>query len=109
MSEAQLPAVMEKYGFNDIRTGYVIIDLTPDDPKYSPALAHDMINANRYTSLDAIDSVLHTLPEYFTMDEIEEMKRLANAKYDTRIKQYECGEKQWDTNVSIIMVVRGTK
>lgn len=109
MSEAQLPAAMEKYGFNDIRTGYAIIDLTPDDPKFSPALAHDMINASRYTSLDAIDSVLHTMPEHFMAEEVEEMKRLANAKYDTRIKQYECGEKQWDTNVSIIMVVRGTK
>lgn len=37
------------------------------------------------------------------------MKRLANAKYDTRIKQYQRGEKQWDTNVSIIMVIRGIK
>ena len=109
MSEAQLPAAMEQYGFRDIKTGYATIDLTPDDPKFSNALALDMINANRYTSLDAIDSVLHTLPEYFTMDEIEEMKRLANAKYDTRIEQYNRGEKQWDTNVSIIMVVRGTK
>ena len=109
MSEAELPAAMEKYGFNDIRTGYAIIDLTPDDPKFSPALAHDMINAGRYTALDAIESVLHTMPEYFTAEEVEEMKRLANAKYDTRIEQYERGEKQWDTNVSVIMVVRGTK
>lgn len=109
MSEAELPAAMEKYGFNDIRTGYAIIDLTPDDPKFSPALAHDMINANRYTALDAIESVLHTMPEYFTAEEVEKMKHLANAKYDTRIEQYERGEKQWDTNVSIIMVVRGTK
>ena len=109
MSEAQLPAAMEEYGFNDIRTGYAIIDLTPDDPKFSPALAHDMINSNRYTSLDAIDSVLHTMPEHFTAEEAEEMERLANAKYDTRIEQYDRNEKQWDTNVSIIMVVRGTK
>ena len=109
MSEAELPTAMEKYGFSDIRTGYAIIDLTPDDPKFSPALAHDMINANRYTALDAIESVLHTMPEHFTAEEVEEMKRLANAKYDTRIEQYERGEKQWDTNVSIIMVVRGTK
>lgn len=109
MSEAELPTAIEKYGFNDIRTGYAIIDLTPDDPKFSPALAHDMINAGRYTALDAIESVLHTMPEHFTAEEVEKMKHLANAKYDTRIGQYERGEKQWDTNVSIIMVVRGTK
>ena len=68
-----------------------------------------MINANRYTSLDAIDSVLQTMPEHFTAAEVEEMKRLTNARYDTRIEQYDRGEKQWDTNVSIIMVIRGIK
>ncbi len=37
------------------------------------------------------------------------MKRLANVKYDTRIEQYNRGEKQWDTNVSVIMVIQGIK
>ncbi|MCH5273966.1 MAG: class I SAM-dependent methyltransferase [Lachnospiraceae bacterium] len=109
MSESELPETMEKYGFRDIMTGYAAIDLTPDNPKFSSVLAHDMINSARYTALDAIDSVLHTMPEHFTMEEAEEMKRLANAKYDMRIRQYDCGEKQWDTTVSIIMVVRGIK
>lgn len=109
MSESELPIAMAKYGFSDIRTGYATIDLTPDNSRFSTALAHDMINANRYTSLDAIDSVLQTMPEHFTAAEVEEMKRLTNAKYDTRIEQYDRGEKQWDTNVSIIMVIRGIK
>lgn len=109
MSEAEMPAAMDKYGFSNVRTGFATVDLTPDDPKFSTSLATDMINANRYTALDAIDSVLHTMPEYFTIQEVEEMKRLANAKYDSRIEQYQRGEKQWDTNVSIIMVVRGVK
>ena len=109
MSESELPIAMERYGFSDIRTGYATVDLTPDNPKFSTALAHDMINANRYNALDALDSLLHTMPEHFTMEEVEEMKCLANAKYDTRIEQYDRGEKQWDTNVSIIMVIRGVK
>lgn len=109
MSEAEMPVVMTKYGFSNVSTGFATIDLTPDNPKFSASLALDMINANRYTALDGIDSVLHTMPEHFTTQEVEEMKRLANAKYDTRIEQYQRGEKQWDTNVSIIMVIRGTK
>lgn len=109
MSEAEMPAAMGKYGFCDIRTGYAAIDLTPDNSKFSAALAHDMINANRYTALDALDSVVYTMPEHVTVEEVEEMKRLANAKYDIRIGQYDRSEKQWDTNVSIILVVRGTK
>ena len=109
MNEAEMPVVMSEYGFSNVSTGFATIDLTPDNPKFSAPLALDMINANRYTALDGIDSVLRTMPEHFTTGEVEEMKRLANAKYDTRIEQYQRGEKQWDTNVSIIMVIRGTK
>lgn len=109
MNEAEMPVAMEKYGFTDIKTGFATIDLTPDNPKFSAAMAHNMINTLRQTTLDAIDSVLYTMPKHFTAQEIEEMKRLTNTKYDTRIEQYNRGEKQWDTNVSIIMVIRGTK
>lgn len=109
MSEAEMPAAMAEYGFSNVSTGFATVDLTPDNPRFSASLALNMINANRYTALDAIESVLHTTPEHFTTQEVEEMKRLANAKYDARIEQYKRGEKQWDTNVSIIMVIRGIK
>lgn len=109
MTEAELPAAMEKYGFKSIKTGYVTVDLTPDSPKYSGALAYSMINANRAATIDSIEAVLHTMPKRFKAEEVEKMKALTNAKYDLRIKQYDCGEKQWDTNVSVIMVVRGIK
>lgn len=109
MSEAELPAAMEQYGFHGIRTGFAVVDLTPDHPKFPPALAHDIINADRYSDLDGIDSVLHSLPEHFTAAQGEEMKRLTNLKYDARLAQYDRSERQWDTNVSIIMVARGVK
>lgn len=109
MNEAELPITMEKYGFKNIQTGFVTIDLTPDNPKFSPEFAHNIINANRYSDIDAVNSVLNTMPEYFSIEEIEEMKYLVHAKYDTRIALYNRGEKQWDTNVSIIMVIRALK
>lgn len=59
-----------------------------------------MINANRYTALDAIDSVLHTMPEHFTAEEVEEMKRLANAKYDIRIEQTNSYVQTWYANLN---------
>ncbi len=106
MSESELPITMEEYGFKNIRTGFVTIDLTPDHPKFSAALAHDIINANRYTDIDAVESAVYKIPGQLPAKEIEEMKRLINAKYDNRIALYDCGKKQWDTNVSIIMVIR---
>lgn len=109
MSEAELPAAMEAYGFGEITTGFAVIDLTPDHPKFSATLAHAIINANRYNDLDAIESVQHTIPEHVTAWKCEKMKRYMQEKYDTRIEQYNRGEKQWDTNVSITMVVKGIK
>lgn len=109
MNEAELPAVMEQYGFKNISTGFVTVDLTPDNPKFSPTFARNIINTDRYSDIDAINSVLYTMPEYFSIEEIEEMKCLVNSKYDARIAQYNREEKQWDTNVSIIMVIRAVK
>lgn len=109
MNEMELPAAMEQHGFQNIRTGFAVIDLTPDNPKFSPALAHNIIEADRYSVIDRIDSVQYSMPEHFTAAEIEKMKNLVNAKYDTRIAQYNRGEKQWDTDVSITMVIRGIK
>jgi ubiquinone/menaquinone biosynthesis C-methylase UbiE len=109
MSEAEMPIAMEKYGFTDIRTGFATIDLTPDNPKFTSDMAHDIINADRQAALEGIESVYSTMPEHFSVEEIEEMKRLTNSKYDTRLFQYDSSEKQWDTNVSLIMVIRGTK
>ena len=109
MSEAELPLAMEKYGFKEIRTGYSAIDLTPDNPKFTSEMAHKMIHAHRQCALEALDSVLSTIPQYVSAQEIEKMKILTNAKYNKRIEQYHRGEKQWDTTVSVTMVIRGIK
>jgi ubiquinone/menaquinone biosynthesis C-methylase UbiE len=109
MTEAELPLAMEQYGFKNVQTGYATVDLTPDNPKYSDEMARRMVEATRLTTLDAIEMVLNTMPKHFSVGEVEEMKRLANAKYDKRLEQYDNGEKQWDTNVSVILVIRGVK
>lgn len=109
LNEAELPITMEKYGFHDIQTGFATIDLTPDNPKYPPTLAHDMINVNRCNDLEAIEARLRISSEYFTREEIETMKRIVNEKYDLRIRQYDQGIRYWDTDVSLIMMVRSIK
>jgi len=108
-SEMELPAAMARAGFREITTGYALIDLTPDDPKYPRDMALAMIEANRQVSLEAIDSVPRTAPGRFSDRDIDEMKRLANARFDARVALYLRGEKQWDTDVSVIMVVRGVR
>jgi len=109
MSEAELPLALQAHGFQNVSTGYATIDLTPDHPRFTIEKAQAMINANRYTALEAIDSVLCFMPEQVTEAECQVMKNIIEEKYNTRIEQYQKGEKQWDTNVNITMVVRGEK
>lgn len=109
MSEAEYPAVMEKYGFRNVTVDYVTVNLTPDDPRVSRETALEMINANRFSCLDEIDMLQRACSEKVAIDEVNEMKRLANDRFDRRIELYDAGKRQWDTNVTVIMVMRGVK
>ena len=101
MSEAELPASMESHGFIDVTTGFAIIDLTPDAAKYSDKMAETMIEAGRQSSIEAIQSA-HS-------DHADKAISAVNAKYEERLRLYRSGIKQWDTSVSVTMVIRGTK
>lgn len=109
MNEQTLPQTMQEFGFDSISTAYAVSNLTPDNECVSKEMAVLMINAGRYNDLDAIQSVWETMPGRVTKEEIDEMTRLANQKYDRRIQKYLSGEKEWDTTVSIAMIVRGVK
>lgn len=109
MNEQTLPQTMQEFGFDSISTAYAVSNLTPDNECVPKEMAVLMINAGRYNDLDAIQSVWETMPGRVTKEEIDEMKRLANQKYDRRIQKYLSGEKEWDTTVSIAMIVRGVK
>ena len=108
-NEAEIPLNMEKYGFKNVTTEYVTVNLTPDNPIYPKEMAHAMINANRQGDLDSIESLLHVAADVVTELEVEELKRLVNSKYDKRLALYDEGVKQWDTNMSVTMIVRGIK
>lgn len=109
LSEKEHPAVMTEYGFVNVSCSYAVIDLTPDDPKYQEDMALRMIEAGRGNDLDAVLRAGKTLPEHVSKNEIEKMIRIVNEKYDKRIDQYLRGIKQWNTSVSVTMIVRGEK
>ena len=101
MSEAELPASMEKFGFTDVSTGYAAINLTPDNPHYSKQFSEAIIEAGRQCALEAIYST-HSKDSEAVISAI-------NQKYDKRLKLYRDGIKQWDTSVSVTMIIRGRK
>ena len=100
-SESEIPASMEENGFTNVTTGYAIIDLTPDAPKYSAKMAELMIEAMRQNDLESIQST--------RSDHAGEIISVIDSKYEERIRLYRAGMKQWDTSVSVTMIVRGMK
>ena len=109
MSEQEYPLCMEKYGFRDVSTEYITVNLTPDNPAYSKETAYAMINANRQSQLDGINMLNAVASDLVSENEIAELVRLTNQKYDERLELYNAGVKQWDTNVSVTMIMRGIK
>ena len=104
MTEAQLPASMEKNGFTNVTTGYAAINLTPDTAGFSKQFSEKIIEAGRQVALEAVECACSD----------DEAKRAAalsaiNKKYDERLALFRAGKKQWDTSVTITMVVRGNK
>ena len=76
---------------------------------YPKEMGLAIINSQRACELDAVDSTLVSLSEYFTEDEGIQMKALINQKYDQRVKEYEQKNQLWDTQVKISMVLIGKK
>ncbi len=109
MNERDLPCSMSEHGFRDIATDYLTLNLTPDNEKFTAQSAYDIINANRYNDLEALDALSRRLNDKLSQEDIFAMKKLINEKYDRRIAIYDSGNKLWDTSISLIMAMRGIK
>lgn len=105
MSEAEYPRVMAAHGFRAVSTAYVLVDLTPDNPACPAETARAIIESDRCCALDAVTAQSVCMPA----EEIAEMHRRINEKYDRRLALYDRGEAQWDTAVAVLLILRGVK
>ncbi len=107
--ERGIPAALEAYGFGQVSTAYVTVNLTPDNPIYNRETAHAIINAERRGELDCLDSIPHVAPGLIPEADLDQLRRIKNAKYDERIALYDGGVHQWDCAVSVIQITRAVK
>jgi len=108
-NEQEMPQLMQAAGFREVSTEYLTLNMTPDNPQNSRETAHAMINANRQNDLDGIDYMPYVAPGVVSEEEMAEMKRLIHEKYNKRLELYDAGIPQWDTDLSLTMVLRGIK
>ena len=112
LSEKELPEMLSKHGFKDISTDYLAINLTPDNYNTNKELAIDIIKDQYQSRIEMINYLYDILPDIysiFSKDELNQWKTDIENKQKERLKKYEDGEKTWETNVSIIMIVKGVK
>ncbi len=109
MTEQELPLAMERYGFSDVSVEYTVLHTTPDDPSYDKETARAIIESERASGLNAVNGLIYKVPELVTEEEIGTLRSIINEKYDTRLALYEKGEKQWDTYISLTMMLLGVK
>ena len=60
------------------------------------------------TYLESLESINPQI-DGTTSQEIEKMQQIINHKFDRRIALYNQNEQQWDTDITLIQVVRGIK
>lgn len=108
-NEMQHPLAIAEYGFRDVTTDYAVINLTPDDPRMPREMALAIFSEQRQEALDAIGYLPNVAGSLVHPDELDEMRRQVNMRFDQRIALYNAGEKQWDTTVCVTMIVRGVK
>ena len=109
MDERALPLAMAQYGFGDVSTRYVAVNLTPDDPDCPRTMALSIFEDGRRNDLDVADFLPRVAGDLVTPDEVAELKRLINERHDRRVALYEAGVKQWDVTLALTMVARGVK
>ena len=109
MDEQALPRAMERYGFRQVSSAYVALNFTPDNPDCPRETALAIFEEGRRNDLDAADLLLNEAGDLVSAEEIAELKRLVNARYDRRVALYEAGERQWDTALLLTQIVRGVK
>lgn len=109
LNEAQLPLAMEKYGFKSVSVRYVTVDLTPDDPATPDDFAAAIFAEGRKSELESVASAERSLPGVFTEERLSAVRRRILEKYSERESLYRAGIRQWDTLVTVIMVMSGEK
>lgn len=109
MSEMDYPRTMARYGFREITTEYAVINLTPDHPRFDSHTALAIIEANHRAALEYLDTVQRLAADVLTQAEWQQLRQETDQKFIRRVELYQAGEKQWDTNVSLTMILRGVK
>ncbi|MDL2319323.1 methyltransferase domain-containing protein, partial [Eubacteriales bacterium OttesenSCG-928-A19] len=109
-SKRQWAISMEKAGFSDITLrALATVAYCPDSHEVGQALAIEQVNVDRLNELCSVEKAMRMVPTALTGQELARLNGLINTRYDTRLEQYERGERLWDYGVTTVLAVIGSK
>jgi len=110
LSESDYPRALETAGFKDVNVDFFnVIYYAPDNPTVPRDMALEQINVHRLHSKACIEKDMRMAPDALTPEELRQLLAMIDARHDTRIAQYERGEKQWDMTARMVLCATGVK
>jgi len=110
LSESDYPKALEAAGFRDVNVEFFNVTYyAPDNPTTPREMALEQINIGRLHSMAEIEKSLRMAPDALTPNELSRLLALMNERFDTRVAQYQRGEKQWDMTARMVLCATGIK
>ena len=110
LSESDYPRALESAGFKNVNVEFFqVMYYDPDCADTPRERAIEQIEVCRLHSTEQIGKCLRMAPGALTADEHRRILELSNTRFDKRLAQYECGEKQWDMIARMVLCASGVK
>ncbi|WP_414042743.1 class I SAM-dependent methyltransferase [Macrococcus sp. EM39E] len=109
INESELPTTMEQFQFIHVNSNYVTQQFTPDHPASGRDWALTIIESELKTKIEILNRVRNQNTDNLFFEQVDKMIQKVNKKYAERMRLYDYGEKQWDTNIITTHVLRGMK
>jgi len=110
MTETDYPKALERAGFTQVDVQFfTTVPYAPDNASVPDDMAVAMIEANRMVALESVDKGLRRNPDGLPEEELDELYRLVNKRYNDRLAVYRKGESLWDIATSTVLAATGVK
>ena len=110
LSESDYPRALEAAGFDNVNVDFFnVIYYAPDNPTVPRGRALEQIECQRILAKAEVEKSMRMAPDALAAEELSRLFAMIDARHDTRIAQYERGEKQWDLTARMVLCATGTK
>lgn len=106
--DVTLPKLFEEVGFKNIYVDAIAIPISVDDSRNSIDEKKAIIQDERLQLLESIEMGIKLRNDALTSKEIDELRGLANERFNRRIKLIQDDIKLWDCSILITQIVSGT-